>query len=166
MLNKFKTLFQSHQSVGFMLGAALLAFAATTAQAGPNLVINGDTVYDKKTDLTWQRCSQGLRWNPATNYCVGVKKTMTFDEANRGWTNGWRMPTLTELKTLLEKKGEDGLYIDSKAFPDTGDEPTRWYWSSTPEGASGGWNVFFSDGSTSSDGRSATNAVRLVRGGQ
>lgn len=146
--------------------AATLALAATTAQAGPNLVINGDTVYDKKTDLTWQRCSQGLRWNPATNYCVGVKKKMTFNEANGGWTNGWRMPTVEELKTLLEKKGEDGLYIDSKAFPDTGDGGSTSYWSSTPNGASDGWNVLFSNGDTNYYNRGNTYAVRLVRGGQ
>ena len=143
-----------------------LAVLATTAHAGPNLVIKGDTVYDQKTDLTWQRCSQGLRWNPATNYCVGLKKKMTFDEANRGWSNGWRLPTEEELRTLVEKKGEDGLYIDSKAFPDTGDGGSAEYWSSTESGASGELVVFDGSNAYNHGVRSATYAVRLVRGGQ
>ncbi len=155
-------------TISWLLSAALAALAvlATTAHAGPNLVIKGDTVYDQKTDLTWQRCSQGLRWNPATNYCVGLKKTMTFDEANRGWSNGWRMPTIKELETLIENKGTDGLIIDSKAFPDTGDNGETIYWSSTGYGTDEGYGVHFGGGKADKTTRVAPFAVRLVRGGQ
>ena len=149
--------------------AACLVFAAFAAHAGPNLVIQGDTVYDKKTDRTWQRCSAGLRWNPATSYCVGVKKTMTFDEADSaGYGGSWRMPTIEELKTLIEKEKQDGLYIDVKAFPDTGDGGNTWYWSSTSRDGSTCWLVVFGAGQAAGGNgdRSATNAVRLVRGGQ
>ena len=84
-----------------VIASALVSFIA---EAGPNLVVSDSTVYDKKTDLTWQRCSVGLRWNPTTSYCVGIKKTMTFDEANASsLSGGWRMPTIDELRTLLEK---------------------------------------------------------------
>ena len=149
------------------LGMGVL-WAATVCHAGPNLLIQGDTVYDRKTDLTWQRCSYGLRWNAADGNCIGVKKTFTFEEANSAaWPNSWRMPTKDELTTLVEEKGADGLFIDSKAFPDTGDAPVQLYWSSTLDDSANGWYVSFNDGLTTSlDGyRSFAYAVRLVRGG-
>lgn len=142
-----------------ILSATLLGLSVTTAQADPHLIINGDTVYDKKTGLTWQRCSVGMRWNADTNLCVGTQKEMTFDEAKRGWSNGWRVPTKDELASLIGRANKE-------AFPDTWDRPNEIYWSSTPGGATRGWAVFFYYGDTYSANRSYTYAVRGVRGGQ
>lgn len=149
-----------------LLGSIGISFVA---HAGSNLVISGDTVYDKKTDLTWARCSVGLRWNSATNYCVGLKKRMKFDEAKKMvFSNGWRLPTMNELLTLVEKpSGANNLHIDFNAFPDTADVPTTKYWSSTETSDAIGYYVNFSDGKDGDDYvRGFALAVRLVRGGQ
>ena len=143
---------------------AALALCGTLAQAG-DFVIQGDTVFDRNTELTWKRCSVGMRWAADRNRCVGVKRTFTFDDAKEVKAEGgWRVPSIDELNTLIEKRPTGQVQIDSNAFPDM--ENTLYYWSSTPSGASHGWDVLFTAGETSDYDRSNTRAVRLVRGGQ
>ena len=79
------------------------------------------TVIDTKTNLMWQRCSQGQRWTGSS--CEGNPSTMTLDEAyaskvqqapwhalwsnkSQAWPsfagyNDWRMPTIEELRSLI-----------------------------------------------------------------
>ena len=86
-----------------ILGIAGGAHAAQNAPAANSrYVIQGDTVYDKKTDLTWQRCSVGQRWAEGKG-CVGVIKTFTFDDAQRQGNGMWRVPTKNELGTLIDQ---------------------------------------------------------------
>jgi hypothetical protein len=63
-----------------ILGVAGVAHAAQNAPAvNSRYVIQGDTVYDKKTDLTWQRCSVGQRWAEGKG-CVGVTENPLWGE--------------------------------------------------------------------------------------
>lgn len=127
-------------------------------------VAKGGVVYDRKTDLTWMRCSQGQTWKDDLG-CVGVPEKFTHSQANAGWSNGWRMPTVDELKTLVAKHCHDPA-IDDELFPDT---PSEWYHTSSKNG-SNCWFVSFSDGRTHYhdyyDGCDDDGAVRLVRSGQ
>ena len=135
--------------------------------ANPRYVIQGDTVYDKKTDLTWQRCSVGQKWKDGIG-CAGIVQTMTFDQAQRQGGSIWRVPTKDELPTLIDHTRVDNHQkptIDEVAFPDM-DESKLGYWTSTPYDASVGWGVVFDDGVVHGGNRSGTGAVRLVRGGQ
>jgi hypothetical protein len=146
-----------------LIATAALALCASAAHAN-NLVVQGDTVFDRDTELTWKRCSVGMRWAADQNRCVGVKRTFTFDDAQQiKAEGGWRVPRIDELKTLI--KAGEGVQIDTNAFPDMTSGET-WYWSSTPDGASRGWYVVFGSGGAGNPNRSAANAVRLVRGGQ
>src|SRR5262249_37829178 len=62
--------------------------------------LRGGEVYDKTTDLTWQRCSIGQRWKEGAG-CVGVIKQMSWDEAKGQAGSGWRLPSKDELTTLI-----------------------------------------------------------------
>jgi hypothetical protein len=155
-----------------ILGIAGGAHAAQNAPvANPRYVIQGDTVYDKKTDLTWQRCSVGQQWAEGTG-CVGVVKTFTFEDAQRQGDGTWRAPAKKELATLIDQKRKTQRQpptIDVDAFPGM-DLKKLVYWTSTTDKADGvslAWDVNFLVGDSKYyDFRSFTNAVRLVRSGQ
>lgn len=126
--------------------------------------IRGDEVYDKMTDLTWQRCTLGRHWKDG--FCIGVARAMSWDEAMQQGNGVWRLPSKDELLTLVATNCTQPA-INEKVFPDVGVSSPWWYWSSTPyEGnASYARVVSFYDGSLSYD-RTYALAVRLVRGGQ
>ncbi len=143
-------------------------FQGAQAQSiNPRYVIQGDTVYDQKADLTWQRCSVGQHWKEGMG-CVGVVETFTFDQAQQQAGGGWRVPSKGELRSLIDRKraaNHQSPTIDVVAFPDMV-EHTLWYWTSTPNGDSLGWNVIFDAGHVSNHYRSNRYAVRLVRSGR
>lgn len=62
--------------------ATTMALAVTAAHAG-DFVIQGDTEFDRNTELTWKRCSVGMRWAADQGRCLGVKRTFTFDDAQQ-----------------------------------------------------------------------------------
>ena len=138
----------------------------------PHYVINIDTVYDKETNLTWQRCSVGQRWIEKKG-CIGNIRTMTSDSAQKQGAGAWRVPTKEELATLLDAKlqklGQKPA-IDVIAFPNMNPAKT-WYWSSSPATHSGYLGVSF-DGANKRDmdntqrSRAKYGAVRLVRTGK
>lgn len=146
---------------------ALCANLATIAAQAGEFVIQGDTVFDRTTELTWMRCSVGMRWAADQDRCVGVKEEMGFDEAQQIKTDeGWRVPRIGELKTLVKKRPQGQVKINTSAFPDMVGQTSTAYWSSTHSGASDGCCVYFNLGYSSNCYRSFTFAVRLVRGGQ
>jgi hypothetical protein len=161
------------RGTSIILGLILtLIVGSAFAQAGPaansRYVIKGDTVYDKETNLSWQRCSVGQRWVDGTG-CVGMVKTFDFHAAQQQGSGTWRVPTKDELPTLVDlnrKAQEKKPMIDEVAFPDT-DPKKLWYWTSTPAGESGGWYVCFGDGDLFNGYyEKRPFAVRLVRRGQ
>ncbi|MFI4940420.1 MAG: DUF1566 domain-containing protein [Burkholderiales bacterium] len=142
----------------------------TVAKANPRYAIKGGEVYDKKSELTWQRCSVGQRWVEETG-CVGFVKVFTFDDAQTLGNGTWRVPTKDELASLIDQnRVAQGQIpgIDPVAFPDM--NLTRLgYWSSTPNSAMTAWGVRFGEGDIGygyGAYRSLTYAVRLVRTGQ
>jgi hypothetical protein len=156
--------------ITFLTRVAAVSLCACLAHAA-DFVIKGDTVFDRNTGLTWKRCSVGMRWEADQNRCEGLKDVRRFDKAQEiKAEDGWRVPTKSELLTLVEWNDAYGLRIDNKAFPDAGDE-SKVYWSSTPGTSSSNvWGVDFYDGSARDYSRSAAlppiGAVRLVRGKQ
>jgi adenylate cyclase len=74
-----------------------------------DFVDNGDgTVTDRATGLLWQKSgsSRSVTWRRAKLY---------IDKLNRNQFAGysdWRLPTIDELASLLEKSKKDGLHID------------------------------------------------------
>ena len=124
--------------------------------------IHAGEVYDRNTNLTWQRCSVGQHWNEDLG-CVGVIRQMIWKEAMSQAVNGWRLPTIDELKTLISPTCTNPA-INEDAFPDM-ELDKLWYWTSTDTGSSV-WYVAFGTGSVHNADRTDMSAVRLVRSGK
>lgn len=122
-------------------------------------VIKGGELYDRKTELTWQRCSVGQQFRGAG--CGGKVRQITWDEAKAEEKGGWRMPTKDELATLISPTCKDPA-MNEEAFPGL-DKEKLWYWTSTVNGDFLAWLVNFADGSSTSFDRTDVGAVRLVR---
>lgn len=164
---------------------------AVQSKVQPNLVAaeryadNGDgTVNDIRTNLTWQRCSVGQTWTGET--CEGNAAIFKWDDAINLAEDGWRLPTVDELDTLVfcssgqrkpsarpngksvsSTNGEcQGDYarptINQWAFPNT---PGGWFWSSSPyaDGSYGAWYVGFGGGGVYYCLKHDGYQVRLVR---
>lgn len=125
-------------------------------------VIKDAVVYDRKTDLTWQRCSVGQRWENDVG-CVGVIAEMSWDEARSKSADGWRLPTRDELATLVSPTCKQPA-INEAGFPDM-DLGKLWYWTSSESGDYLAWLVNFADGQFANYDRSDVGALRLVRSG-
>lgn len=153
---------------------------------------NGNgTITDTSTNLTWMRCSLGQRWNGIS--CIGTKMELTLDDALKTTAkysyaghSDWRMPTISQLDTLVKCPGErnpvfltsegydyytNGYCIDDKrnnphvninAFPNM---PFYWYWSSTPFDVNPNyfWTVNFISGNTAHLLKQYKAGVLLVR---
>lgn len=129
------------------------------------------TVLDTKTDLTWARCSLGMRWSE--NSCQNVPDHMDWNDAHstilrlnnqqEGYIgfSDWRLPTLEELATLIESKCYEPA-INSEIFPNT---PHTGFWTSTLDKYSrqGAWLVYFRNGSRYMGNKEYAWAVRPVR---
>jgi hypothetical protein len=150
-------------------GSAIAPAFATCDSSQPNRTpisryqIRAGEVYDKKTDLTWQRCSVGQHWKEGVG-CVGVIKQMTWEEAKAQAANGWRLPTRDELTTLIAPTCKKPS-INEAAFPDM-ELDKLWYWTSSPNGSFLVWLVDFADGNSNSYDSTDAGSVRLVRDGQ
>ncbi|SFO05841.1 Protein of unknown function [Formivibrio citricus] len=84
--------------------------------------IKGAEVYDKKSNLTWKRCAEGMNWNGTT--CTDEPRVMTWDDALKRYSlskhssddakqhkyspndKAWRLPSLYELTTLFSGSKE------------------------------------------------------------
>ncbi len=117
------------------------------------LVVDDAVVEDTATQLHWQQAglSTLYEWNAATAYCN------TLDAPG----DGWRLPTLKELHTLIDETRENPA-ADSNAFPGVA---AGYYWtSSTPRGfPSLAWTVGFDRGLDVFRGPPGTAFVRCVR---
>jgi hypothetical protein len=148
-----------------VFGSALAADNAVPAKApGPRFVMQGDEVYDSRTDLTWQRCNVGQQWKDGAG-CLGVIEQMSFDDAQRRASGKWRVPTKDELTSLLGQSGGGQALqgtADATVLTEM-DLQDLWYWSSTQYGASFAWYVNFHGAGFNQ--RNNAYALRLVRSG-
>src|ERR1700751_2431976 len=125
----------------------------------------GDTVYDKSTDLTWTRCSYGQQWTEGSG-CSGSVKLLDWDSAVGLHLQGdanWRLPQRDELQSIVAQNCKRPA-INETVFPGT---PSIQYWTSSASGPSYAWVVFFRTGmSTWNFLKTTPFAVRMVRTGR
>jgi len=137
--------------IGLFLGAVALAGTAAaqdshcddnTGRSNPTtpasaFVDRGDgTVTHSETGLQWSRCAIGQQFNGRE--CEGQAQVLYWEEAtdaiaqvnDRGTLGGhddWRVPSLDELLTIIEKCREAPA-INTEIFPNT---PWTGFWTST-----------------------------------
>lgn len=142
--------------------SAVANFMKSKEQVEAGFTINADgTVLHKTTGLIWKRCAEGQTWSGST--CSGTAMKYTWDQAMALGTSGWGLPTLEQLKSIVEE-GRGFPTINTLVFPDT---PAAIFWSASTDAGSSGyaWYVnFFLGGGTY--GKTYSFYVRLVRGGQ
>ena len=122
-----------------------------------------DALVDKHTQLMWQRCSLGQKWNGST--CIGSPLRMEWDHAashrdDRCGFSDWHLPQLSELESLLT----EGVMpaIDLEAFPNT-PAGSFWTWAESKNDPRQAWYVNFGRGATHQVFKDSRFHVRLVR---
>ncbi len=140
----------------------------------------GDVVLDKRTGLTWMRCSVGRKWDGKT--CTGEAKKVKWKDAKKTCESlggKWRLPSIWELETLVYcSSGKDrGRKKDLDACKGKFEYPTlvkdafvdakKKAWSSTPcdAKASKVFYVYFREGNSLRDNQTfaSKKPVRCVR---
>jgi hypothetical protein len=110
------------------------------------------TIYDTKTNLTWQQdfSPEKYTWKDANRYC---------EELNLSGHKDWRLPTLEELKSLIEKGMPTICPIFNCEFFS--------YWSSWDYVTDPGytWVINFYDGYVHCGYKANTYYIRAVRTG-
>ena len=115
-----------------------------------------ETIFDHETNLEWEKEHSGpMTWAEAVKYAEKIG-------------NGWRLPTINELTTLIDYERFD----PESAFPGM---PSIRFWSSTSYAghfwsstsyagsASFAWYVNFFNGRVNYYGKTNTYYVRCVR---
>jgi hypothetical protein len=123
--------------------------------------INGDQVLDKETQLTWQRCAVGQKFQEGAG-CVGEAREVTWAAAKKH-SGAWRLPSKDELRGLLSDACLPSL--NAEAFPGVSLQQPN-YWSSTETAPGLTWIVNLTSGHEFNALQSSTNAMRLVRSQQ
>ena len=92
-------------------------------------------VTDKVTGLVWKQCVSGFS---GSNCEKGEAKAATFELAKLAAGDGWRLPTRSELASLVERKctgvwqyaeAASGLWISTRLFTETGGWEQESNWS-------------------------------------
>ncbi len=112
------------------------------------------TVFDEKTDLTWQQAG-------SDNYMIyaeAEKYVANLNAQNFAGHNDWRLPTRDEAMTLLLLQPIEDFYVDP-VF----DKTQRWIWTADKESAGVAWVVSFFNGFCSHGHVAGFNYVRVVR---
>lgn len=130
-----------------------------SASSSKRFTAKDGVVIDRKTGLTWQRCSVGQKWAGARS-CEGMPKQFRWNEIVWEVRDGWRLPTQQEL-VGIQAKGCPGAAIDSAVFPNT---PRSMFWSSTVyDDGNPGFAFFGGIGGGGSGPASEPMYLRLVR---
>lgn len=151
----------------FVLSSAALAEQSCLSNAlettpENRFVISKNTVLDKKTGLTWQRCTLGLSGSACNQ---GVAKKYTWNQALNAATKGWRLPNVKELASIIELKCYEPA-INLNLFPNTKND---YYWTSSPfngfsyQKGEASWSYNFTTGEDSANLKSSRYMIRLVR---
>ena len=142
-------------------GGLVVGRARADAPAG-RFTDNGDgTVTDHQTTLVWQQTAppSPVFWSQAQQDCASNTAGLSG--------SGWRLPTIKELQTIVDRSKISPAIDDSFFFATDNDA----FWSATckaggpvcPAGGSSAWGVYFGSGNVYDNDVSNNNRVRCVR---
>lgn len=116
----------------YLIGAAFFSICLIS-NASAQFISQQNTVKDLKNGTTWLRCSVGQAWDPALQTCTGQiikldhsQVTFAIKEATRQLGGLWRLPTRSELESLVCDDCSPPK-INSEDFPKISPEA---YWTS------------------------------------
>ena len=114
--------------------------------------MNSQVRFEKTSD-GWIDAQTGLEWSRTLGEA-------TWDNAGSLILDGWRLPTIAELVTIVDWS----IHSPATKLPDT---QSGYYWSSTSDAyyPYNAWTVRFDNGYVYDDGKSYSSYVRGVRGG-
>ena len=119
------------------------------------LVLDDEAVLDRETGLVWQRDTDdtGYNWDSAQNICYQIEI---------GGRMGWRLPTIDELATLIDRTQSNPALPEGHLFTNV----KGFYWSSTAYvGVAGAFRVELDQGIVHGCTVTVENYVRAVRSG-
>lgn len=87
-------------------------------------VEDGSIVRDLVNELDWRRCSYGQTWDNETSRCDGEAISVTVDEARDLGSDGWRLPAIEELSSLVYCSGGSPYFPDLRIVDVRGGEHT------------------------------------------
>lgn len=135
-------------------------------------VVNGNEVYDRKTDRTWQRCNYGQTYDAEHRWCAGIVKRQDIDAALADVSaNGggrWRIPDAGEMMSVLDVACTSGMKdAVATVFPEVLQGPTTYYLTTTSTSSSNVTAAHCFVGATMSGvGRKMVSVTWLVRSGR
>jgi hypothetical protein len=115
----------------------------------------GQVVIDHATGLIWQQSG-----SPSYMTYADAEKYITdLNDKRFVGFNDWRLPTLEEAMSLMEREKKSGeLYIDP-VF----DRTQRWIWTADKESAGRAWYVYFVNGGCDHNDFDVDSILRAVR---
>lgn len=116
-----------------------------------------EVVVDRTTGLMWQQAASSQQMV----YRLAMEWINSLNKRNFAGFNDWRLPTLEEAMTLMERSPNNaGLYID----PVFNSKQRSWMWTSDRGEAESAWYVNFNYGYSKLNRiKSGNNHVRAVR---
>jgi hypothetical protein len=113
---------------------------------------------DLISGLVWARCSVGMNWDGTQ--CRGQAQILSWPEAVALAKDGWRIPSLKELSSLVDLTKANPA-IDTHRFPNT---PAGNFWTATPFINNPGmtWRVHFREGEAHGVKNKEVAYLRLV----
>ena len=120
---------------------------------------DGAAVFDKETGLVWEKTpdTTARNWSGANFHCNR--------EVTVGSRFGWRLPTVEELASLVDRSQSNPTLPAGQPF----DVQSRTYWSATTNANNNNsaWRVSFFNGLVTRGNKTSMNVfVWCVRGGQ
>ena len=108
----------------------------------------------------WTDPATGLEWGPTAPERMTWRQAVSWCRAQG---DGWRLPTVDELETILDRSCYDPAVVE----PLRAGTVSSYYWSSTTYANYPGyaWYVYFTDGYVNANLKTGDDYVRAVRGG-
>ena len=121
--NEFKILACANEQCGLWSEVLTFDFTVTNTL---RFTDNGDgTVTDNNTGLMWTKSANfgdPRNWDAAGGYCEGLPLA---------GVNDWRLPALSELKSLVDPRRDDPALPPGNPFTDVDSTRNGFYWSTT-----------------------------------
>lgn len=158
-------------NAGFDPAIAGCPKSKSSTAAVSHFTLQGEEAYDRRTHLTWARCSVGKRWHDSHHQCTGSVMLLSPDEATayaQKLGHGWRLPNIDELASIIEQNcGEPA--INTTIFPDVryiSEGSPYWSESKYEDMPALRYYVDFMSGAIDARSDGVSAAVRLVRTGK